>query len=348
MMQKIRWGIIGLGNIAKIFAESFNNVENAELAAIASKDPKKINEFKSKFKLDSKLCYNNYEDLVGCKDIDAVYIALPNSYHYEWVKECLKNNKNVLVEKPFTLSISEILNIKKLFLKNKVFVSEALHYCYIPQTLKVIELIKENKIGNLISMESYFGHNLLTKKNIFGFTKKKKIKGDNRLFNKQLGGGAIFDLGCYPVSLSTLLASTISEVQVPFDKITFSKNIIIKDSFEVDVDSYLDINFEDKFTSSIGVSYKKNLGKETKIIGSKGSIIVKDTWHGMPSIITVSGEFNQEISLDRRENVYSYQTESVSRFILQGNKQAIFPGPSIEDSVKNIKIIETWRKLNYG
>jgi predicted dehydrogenase len=345
-MRKVKWGIIGLGNIAKVFAESFENTSNAELVAISSKDPEKINKFKNRFRIDSKFCYNEYNDLINCKDLDAVYIALPNSLHFHWIKECIKSNKSVLVEKPCVISVQEISKIKDLILKNPVFFCEALHYRYLPQTLKLFELLRENKIGNLISMESYFGHNLLTKKNIFGFTKIKKIKKNNRLFSKQLGGGAILDLGCYPVSLSTFVSSLIPGVNL--DAVHLEKKKIDNDKLEVDVDSYAEINFENKFKSLVGVSYKKNLGKITKIIGSNGEINIEDSWHGIRSKISISGAFNEEIEFDICNNVYSYQTESVSSFILQGNKQSIFPGPSIDDSVRNTKIIETWKNIKHG
>ena len=341
-MRKVKWGIIGLGNIAKVFAESFENTSNAVLVAISSKDHEKIDKFKNKFKIDPKFCYNDYNNLINCKDLDAVYIALPNSLHFYWIKECIKNNKSVLVEKPCVISVEEISKIKNLILNKPVFFCEALHYRYLPQTLKLFELLKEKKIGDLISMESYFGHNLLTKKNIFGFTKIKKVKKNNRLFSKELGGGAILDLGCYPVSLSTFVSSSIPSINL--DAITLEKKKVDNGKLEVDVDSYVEINFANKFKSFVGVSYKKNLGKITKIIGSEGEIYIEDSWHGIGSKIHLSGAFNEEISFDICNNVYSYQTQTVSAFISQGNKQSIFPGPSIEESLRNTKIIETWKE----
>ena len=128
------------------------------------------------------------------------------------------------------------------------------------------------------------------------------------------------------------------------DAITLEKKKVDNGKLEVDVDSYVEINFANKFKSFVGVSYKKNLGKITKIIGSDGEIYIEDSWHGISSKIHLSGAFNEEISFDICNNVYSYQTETVSTFISQGNKQSIFPGPSIEESLRNTKIIETWKE----
>ena len=95
--------------------------------------------------------------------------------HYEWIIKCLKKRKKVLVEKPATINSQQIENIKKLFGLENFFITEGFVYLYHPQIKKDLELINQGMIGKLISMESSFGKNLLTKKNIFGFEKKKKL-----------------------------------------------------------------------------------------------------------------------------------------------------------------------------
>ena len=173
-MKKVNWGIIGLGNIALKFADGFNNVKNAKLLGIASKNQNKLESFKKKFQISNEYCFNNYEELLKCKSIDIIYIALPNSLHYEWIIKSIKNEKNILVEKPATINFTEIKNIKNLLENKQIFFAEAFMYLYHPQILKTINLIKENIIGRPISMKSFFGIDILTKKNIFGFKKKKK------------------------------------------------------------------------------------------------------------------------------------------------------------------------------
>ena len=96
----IKWGIIGLGNVAHEFAKSFYNTKNAKLIAIASKSENKLAKFKAKFNIDSNNCHNGYEKLLNNNKVDIVYIALPNSLHYEWVKKSLDFKKHILVEKP--------------------------------------------------------------------------------------------------------------------------------------------------------------------------------------------------------------------------------------------------------
>ena len=173
-MNKINWGIIGLGNIAQKFSEAFQETSNAKLLAIASKDIDKLDKFKQKFSIGKDFVFQNYEELIHCKDVDIVYIALPNSLHHFWVIESIKNNKNVLVEKPATINFSEISDINNILLNKNLFFGEAYMYRHLPQIKKLIEIIRNKELGNLISMESSFGTNLLTKKNLL-FSKKKKI-----------------------------------------------------------------------------------------------------------------------------------------------------------------------------
>ena len=188
--------------MAQNFLKVLTNLQ-CKLLAISSKNDKKLKKFKDQFNIENKYSFNNYEELINSKDLDIVYISLPNSFHHEWSIKSIENNKNVLVEKPATLNLKQAHNIN-LSLKDKnLFYGEAFMYRYHPQINLLLKIIKNNEIGNLVSMKSSFGVNLLTKK--FFFFNAKKINPQNRLFNKELGGGCILDLGCYPISFSLRL-----------------------------------------------------------------------------------------------------------------------------------------------
>ena len=340
-MKQVNWGIIGLGKIALQFAENVNLADNAKIKGISSKDQKKIEYFKTKFQIEKKYCYNNYEDLLDCDDIDIIYIALPNSLHYEWINKCIQKNKRILVEKPSTLNFSQIKTIDEKFDMKNIFFAEAFMYRFHPQVLKIIDIIKKKEIGNILSMKSYFGTDILTKKNFFGFKRKKNIDGNNRLFNKKLGGGAILDLGCYPVSFSILIASLVSRDSFKdFQILNKKKEISITD---VDIDSYAEIKFENNFIAKVGASFTKNLGKQTEIIGNEGKIIIEDTWHGLSSKIYVINKGDKkEIKFKTKENAYTCQIKSLSKDILEHKKKPEFPGMTFDESLFNMKIIQEW------
>ena len=92
-MQQINWGIIGLGAVAFKFAEGFKFLDKAKLLGIASKDSNKLNKFQEKFEIENNYCFNNYENLLENSNIDIIYIALPTSFHHEWISKCLEKGK---------------------------------------------------------------------------------------------------------------------------------------------------------------------------------------------------------------------------------------------------------------
>ena len=124
MTQIINWGIIGLGNVALKFAEAFKDSNNSKLKAVSSNTKDKINKFKKKFNIDKNYCFNKYEDLLDCEEIDIVYIALPNSMHKEWINKSIEKKKNILIEKPAFIDLSQTENIKKKINNYNLFFSE--------------------------------------------------------------------------------------------------------------------------------------------------------------------------------------------------------------------------------
>ncbi len=340
-MKQVKWGIIGLGSIASKFADGFQFTKNARLFAISSKNENKLLEFKNKFQIDKNFCFSNYESLLECKDLDVVYIALPHSFHHEWVIKSIEKKKNILVEKPATVNFSQMENIKNNLKNKNIFFSEAFMYRYHPQIPKIIDLLKNKIIGNLISMESFFGFDALARRKIFGVKFKKKPNKYDRLFSKELGGGAILDIGCYPVSFSILVASLIS-------KIDFNRIEVLNKKKEigptgVDMNSLAELNFGNNFKSKVIASLTKNLGKKTKIIGTKGELIIEDTWSPTNiSLINVIGKIKETIKIKCHNNVYAYEIDTLSTCILENRKEPNFPGMTINETLENMKILDKW------
>ena len=342
-MAQVKWGIIGLGNIALKFAEGFQYTKNAKLLAISSRSENKLMTFKNKFQIDDNYCFTNYESLLKCKDVDIIYIALPHSLHHRWVIKSIGEGKNILVEKPATLNFSQMENIINNLKDKNIFFSEAFMYRYHPQISKVVDLLKNNVIGNLVSMESLFGFDALGRKKIFGIklNKQKKPNKNYRLYNKELGGGAILDVGCYPVSFSILIASLIS-------KFDFNKTKVLNKKKEigptgVDMNSFAELNFENNFKSSIGASLTQNLGNKTKIIGNKGELVLEDTWTPTNfSSIEITGENKKKIEIECHNNIYAYEIDILSKCILENKKGPDFPGMTINETLENMRILDQW------
>ena len=121
MNDIIKWGIIGLGNVAHGFANSFDNINNAKLIAIASKTPDRLSNFKNEFNIDSDNCFDDYEKLLDSDNVDVVYITLPNTFHFQWVMQAIKKDKKILIEKPAFLSLEQAQIIKEKLRKKIIF-----------------------------------------------------------------------------------------------------------------------------------------------------------------------------------------------------------------------------------
>ena len=339
MGEVIKWGIIGLGNVAHEFAKSFYNTKNAKLIAIASKSENKLSKFKANFNIDSNNCHNDYEKLLNNNKVDIVYIALPNSLHYEWVHKSLEFKKHILVEKPAFINSQETQNIFNHPNFNDFFIGEGFMFRYHPQIMKIIELLKDNSIGQIISMQSSFGKNLLSKKRFFGLFNSSKFNKKKRIFSKSLGGGAILDHGSYTVSMSLLIASLIDGVDI--EKFTLSKNK--KNKIEnIDVDSSVKLIFDKKFQAEITASFSRDFGNSTRIEGKDGKILITNTWNSDEGEIILINEEKKIFRIKNEKSVYCREIDEISNDILNNKKEASFPGTNKREILIGSKILDRW------
>ena len=341
MNKKVNWGIIGLGNIAMNFAKAIQLTDNAILKGISSKNKKKISNFKDLFGVKSEYCFDNYEDLINCSEIEAIYIALPNSMHYDFIVKCIEAKKKLLVEKPATKNFLEIKSIKEKYNINKFFYSEGFMYFHHPQILDVIQILKKRLIGNLITIKSKFGNNILKKKNFLGKEILKKQDINNRLFNKDLGGGVILDLGCYPTSFCILVASLYFNLDI--NKIKVNINSKQFGTTGVEIDSSASISFNNIINAEVETSFIRNIGSESEIIGDKGKLLIRDTWQGSSSINLILDNKNKEILNDAKNNCYYYQIKNISNSILNKMSKPDQPIMDFEKSYINMSILEKWK-----
>ena len=160
--------------------------------AVSSRTKKSLEIFGDRFNIKESLRFISNEEICKREDIDAIYISTLNNTHFDLIKLCAINKKNILCEKPFCLNLNEANELQKIIIINKVMFFEAIAYLSHPQTSVILDLVNNDEIGEIISIESTFGF------------KVRKIDPESRLFNKKLGGGAILDVGCYPLSFISL------------------------------------------------------------------------------------------------------------------------------------------------
>lgn len=312
----INWGIIGYGRMGKQYADCFKEKSTLfRLKGISSKSGLKNKDFNF---------YSSYEDLLNSDEIDAVYISTLNNTHKNLVILANKKNKKILCEKPLGLNFLEVKELHSLFEKKKNNFLEAIAYRAHPITAELFKILEDKELGSINKIESNFGFRV------------RKIKKESRLFNKELGGGSILDLGCYPISFFNLFSKK--------DDIK-----IIRSKFElcetgVDIDGEISLKINDKIDAIGKVSLKENLKNRCIIYCENATITLPSPW--LPpnktyiEVETRSRYFKKIIS--SKKNVYTNLLEASSLFFLKKDRKLNFL-VNIDESLKISKIIDTWK-----
>lgn len=339
-MKKINWGVIGFGKAANTFINNAKYISNVNLYGISSASnyknlllKKKENNF-----LNINI-FQNHLQLLNNKNIDAVYVALTNNLHYEWIIKSLNYNKHVLTEKPSCENSIQYKTCMNLAKKKKLILTEAIMYRHHPQTLKIIEIIKSGLIGKVHKVICKCGFDI--GKKILGF-EIKKIDYTSRLLNKNLGGGAILDIGCYPLSMA-ILVSGISSKESIFPKI-ISKNIKIGKS-NVDEVANIELLFPNNMYSNIEVAIRKKLNDEVLIQGSNGELKILNPWLPDKNFFLELKTLNSSKKLlhyECEDMLFSYLIKNVSEAILL-KKNLKYPTISNEETYLYLKIIDKWK-----
>lgn len=198
-MRKVNWGVLGTANIAlKATIPAMLEAENCNLYGIAGRNKDKVDNFKEKFGFEK--AFYSLEDMLDDKDVEAVYIPLPNNLHKEWVIKAAKKGKNILCEKPLSGNAEEIEEMIRVCDEEGVVFMEAFAYLHSPVIKEIKSVLDAGVIGDISLMESVF------------FTPVNK--DENIRMNRDTLGGSVYDLGCYNISLTlTMLGEEPDEVK---------------------------------------------------------------------------------------------------------------------------------------
>ncbi len=316
-MDKVKWGILGTANIASWGTiPGMKKAERCELYAIAGRSIEKAESYKERFGF--KKAYGSYNELLEDADVQIIYVPLPNNLHKEWVIKALQAGKHVLCEKPMGLTAEEIKEMFSVAEQNNVLLMEAYAYLHSPYVKSLKEDVKSGLIGNVDYIESAF----IT----------QGYKEDIRL-HKDLGGGAMYDLGCY---CTTMILSLID-----------SDPVLVKASAEfsdegVDLNTAGIIKFENGTRASfnVGMIFGENTNARFDrlyIHGTKGTIRsdVEYNQEGNLSyqIYTEDGVIERKIEVP---NNYSLEVQQLSQCVLTGEKPYI----TADFSIKNASLID--------
>lgn len=313
-----RWGIMATGGIAHTFAKAVNYVEDAKLHGVASRSLEKAKEFAREYQAEK--AYGSYEELVQDKEIDIIYIATPMNCHYDNVKLCLNNGKHVLCEKAITINEKQLSELIELAKEKGLFFMEAMWMKCQPAFLKALEWAKEGKIGEVQMIKA-------------DFCNQVPFDGESRLFKKSLGGGAILDLGVYPISFATAFLGTKPKEII--------SNVRMGQS-DVDFDCGMILRYEKAF-AILSCGFDITCQNNATVVGSEGSISFGD-WFFTSTNVKLhdkNSRLIEEYSIPHECNGYEYEIREAQQ-CLKANKRESVLVP-LNDTLDIMRIMDKCR-----
>ncbi len=248
--MNIKYGIIGLGGIAQVFAGALNTVPDAELKAVASSNRERAEAFSKKF--EASKIYDSYIELIHDTEVDVVYVALTHNFHYDIVKMCLENGKAVLCEKPLAISKKDADELITLSRSKKVLLMEAMWTRCLPSFQKAKEWVNSGRIGDVRLIDAKFCFNA-------------PYDPKHRLFNPQLAGGSLYDTGVYVIEFTTGILGEKPE------KIS---GFATKAETGVDDFAVINMSFESGTLAMLSCGTRAHVNRDVGIYGTNGRIVM--------------------------------------------------------------------------
>jgi len=331
MQQRCRWGIIGTGKIARIMAGALANSATGQLSAIASRSEDRARRFSSDAGIDR--FYASYEALIADPEIDVVYVAGHHTTHHACATAAAEAGKHVLCEKPLAMNAALAADIVDAARRNGVFLMEAFAYRCHPQTKRLVEILGNRDIGQVQVIDAAFGYDAGN-------------APDNYLLVRELGGGSILDVGCYPVSMAHLIASAASggETAESIEVVGAGR---IGASTEVDHYAAAVVSYPHGILARIASAVQVNLDSTLRIYGTEGTVTVPSPWlpgrNGPAPVIVVDryGSGAQEIPVEADADLYVLEADAVGYLVREGRTSHELM--SWDESLATMTTIDRWR-----
>ena len=325
----LNWGIIGTGAIARKFAHGLAESKTGKLVAVGSRSLEAAKKFTAEFPAAP---HGSYEALLADSRVDAVYISTPHPMHAKLAIKAADAGKHVLCEKPLTINLAEAKMVIKAARRNKVFLMEALMYRCHPQTIRLVELIRDNVIGDVRLIQATFSFS----------TGDYNLEG--RLLNNALAGGGILDVGCYCTSMSRLIAGAAigKRFEEPVELLGAGH---VGAQSRVDEYAVASLKFPGGILAQLACGVQLNLESNVRITGTQGSIVVPSPWvitraPGFSKIIIFKDHVPQEVVIETQQGLYAIEADHVAQYI-DARQSPLVPW---DDTLGNMRALDLWRK----
>jgi len=311
-MNKLRWGLLSTARINRVLLPPLRASTRNELTAVASRDLNRAKAYADERKIPR--VFASYEALLADPDVDVIYNPLPNSLHAEWTIKAAEAGKHVLCEKPLANTVEEVDAMTEAAEKAGTVLMEAFMYRHHPQTLRVKELVESGAIGKLQLIRG-------------SFTFSISDEGDVRL-NASLGGGSIWDVGCYPISYARLIAG-VEPIEV-FGWQTRGQGSGVDETF------IGEMRFPNNVYAQFDSGFRTPQRTHIELVGDKGSITLRKPftpWLNEEIILINDNE--KKIITVPGQDLYLGEVENMADAILDG----VPPRMSLADSRNNVATI---------
>ncbi|MBE9473420.1 MAG: Gfo/Idh/MocA family oxidoreductase [Chloroflexi bacterium] len=311
LSSPLRWGLISTARINRALIKPLRASERNELLAVASRSLEKAQAYAAEW--DIPQAYGSYQAMLDDPEIDVIYNSLPNSLHTEWTVKALQVGKHVLCEKPLATTLEEVNAMRAAAQSTGMYLAEAFMYRHHPQTLKVKELVDSGILGDVRVIKGDFTFNI-------------RDEGDVRL-NPELGGGSIWDVGCYPISyMRYILGEEPEEV--------FGWQLTGKSG--VDEVFTGQLRFAGDVFAQFDSGFRSPDRSRFEIVGSEATMVVPQPFKPDldVEILIGKGDEFESIKMPRQE-LYLGEVEDMADAILSGTPPRI----SLEDSRGNVVVI---------
>lgn len=329
MSEKIRWGILGTGKIARILASALRASQDGELVSVGSRDLDRAAALAAEFGVPR---HSSYEGVLADPDVDVAYIATHHPFHTEWAVRAADAGKHVLCEKPLAVMAEDARAIVETAERSGVFLLEAFAYRSHPQTHRLVELLRNDAIGEIRVLDAVFGYDA-------------GPAPTNYLLVPELAGGSILDVGCYTTSMAHLVAaSAAGALSVEAVDVTGGATI---GTSGVDLSSTASLVFSTGVLARVACSIQANLESDVWIYGSHGRIHMTSPWlpgrigSGPLIVVERRGSDVETIDTSVDADVYTVEVDAVNDAIRKGERSpAAMPW---EDSLANVRTLDRWR-----
>lgn len=299
--ERVRWGILSTARINRSLIGPLRTSPRSELVAVASRSLDTARDYANRNNIPR--AFGSYEELLADPEIDAVYISLPNHLHCEWSVAAAENGKHVLCEKPLVLTLEEMDRVEAAAQTNGVTLFEAFMYLHHPQTLRLREMVRSGELGQLQTVRSHFSFYL------------PPSKADNIRLQPDLGGGSLWDVGVYPVSLSVVMADAGPPIEVS----------AVQRNGEAGIDIAFDgqMRFSNEVVAQVSCGFRRPLEWGATLAGSEQIVRVEEPWkpgaEGSECTVHIQGREGDEKTLVfPAVNPYSCEVEAMEACILDG------------------------------